>query len=38
MQLRIALGGDHGGFVLKNELMARLREDYEILDLGFCLQ
>ncbi len=34
MKLRIALGGDHGGFVLKNELMARLREDYEISDLG----
>ncbi len=34
MKLRIALGGDHGGFVLKSELMTRLQEDYEILDLG----
>ena len=34
MKLRIALGSDHGGFVLKNGLIARLREDYEILDLG----
>ncbi len=34
MKLRIALGADHGGFVLKNELMTRLREDYEISDLG----
>ncbi len=34
MKLRIALGSDHGGFVLKNELIARLGEDYEILDLG----
>lgn len=34
MKLRVALGGDHGGFVLKNELILRLREDYEILDLG----
>ncbi len=34
MKLRITLGGDHGGFVLKNELMARLRQDYEILDLS----
>ncbi len=34
MKISVALGSDHGGFVLKNELMARLREDYEILDLG----
>ncbi len=34
MKLKIALGGDHGGFVLKNELVARLSQDYEILDLG----
>ena len=34
MKLRIALGSDHGGFVLKNELMTRLHKDYEILDLG----
>ena len=34
MKLRIALGSDHGGFVMKKELMTRLCEDYEILDLG----
>ncbi len=34
MKLRVALGADHGGFILKNELLARLRQDYEILDLG----
>ncbi len=34
MNLRVALAGDHGGFVLKNELIARLRQDYEISDLG----
>ena len=32
--LRVALGADHGGFLLKQELVARLRENYEILDLG----
>ncbi len=34
MKLRIVLGSDHGGFVMKKELMTRLCEDYEILDLG----
>jgi len=34
MKLRVALGADHGGFPLKNELSTRLREAYEILDLG----
>ena len=34
MRLRVALGADHGGFTLKNELSARLRDTYEILDLG----
>ncbi len=34
MRLRVALGADHGGFALKNELSARLRGTYEILDLG----
>jgi len=34
MSLRVALGADHGGFALKNELSARLRGTYEILDLG----
>ena len=34
MKLRVALGADHGGFALKNELAARLRRTYEIDDLG----
>ena len=34
MKLRVALGADHGGLLLKNELSTRLREAYEILDLG----
>ena len=33
-KLRVALGADHGGFLLKQELVVRLRDDYEILDLG----
>ena len=34
MRLRVALGADHGGFALKNELTNQLRESYEVLDLG----
>ena len=34
MKLRVALGADHGGFSLKNELVARLPETCEVLDLG----
>ena len=34
MKLRVALGADHGGFILKNELVTCLRDAYEILDLG----
>ena len=34
MKLRVALGADHGGFNLKNELVSRLSEAYEVLDLG----
>jgi ribose 5-phosphate isomerase B len=34
MKLRVALGADHGGFSLKNELVARLYETFEVLDLG----
>ncbi len=34
MRLRVALGADHGGFALKNELLTRLRKRCEILDLG----
>jgi len=33
-KLRVALGADHGGFVLKNELLARLQGQYDISDLG----
>ena len=32
--LRIALGADHGGFSLKNELFAWLRQRNDVLDLG----
>jgi ribose 5-phosphate isomerase B len=31
---RVAVGADHGGFSLKQEMVARLRDDYEILDVG----
>jgi len=34
MKLKIALGADHGGLNLKNELVTRLEETCEILDLG----
>jgi len=34
MRLRIALGADHGGLALKSELVTRLKETCEILDLG----
>ena len=34
MMSRIALGADHGGFSLKSELIERLRQDNEVLDLG----
>lgn len=30
----IAVGCDHGGFYLKNELLPRLKKQYEVLDLG----
>ena len=33
-RLRVALGADHGGYSLKNELLARLRGQYDILDVG----
>ena len=33
-KLGVALGADHGGYSLKNELLARLRGQYDILDLG----
>ena len=34
MKLKVALGADHGGFTLKNELVTRLHETCEISDLG----
>jgi ribose 5-phosphate isomerase B len=34
MKLRVALGADHGGFYLKEELVARLHDTCEVLDLG----
>ena len=34
MRLRVALGADHGGFGLKNELVKELSQSYEVLDLG----
>lgn len=36
MKLRVALGADHGGFALKNDMGARLRQSFEIIDLGAC--
>ena len=34
MKRVIALGADHGGFSLKVDLMERLREKYDVLDMG----
>ncbi|MDO8567270.1 MAG: ribose 5-phosphate isomerase B [Dehalococcoidales bacterium] len=34
MSLRVAIGADHGGFALKSDLIARLKADYDIVDLG----
>jgi len=34
MKLRVVLGADHGGFILKNELVTRLKQVCEILDVG----
>jgi ribose 5-phosphate isomerase B len=34
MKMRVAVGADHGGFALKNELIGRVRETHEITDLG----
>lgn len=33
-KLCVALGADHGGYSLKNELLARLPGQYDILDVG----
>ncbi len=32
--MHVVAGADHGGYSLKNELLARLRDQYDILDLG----
>ena len=34
MKMTVAMSADHGGLALKGELAARLREEYEVLDLG----
>lgn len=34
MKLRVAIGADHGGFALKNELISRLGNRYDVIDLG----
>ena len=34
MRLRIAVGADHGGFTLKEELVARLKDAFEVRDVG----
>jgi len=34
MKLHVALGADHSGFTLNNELATRLRGTYEMLDMG----
>jgi len=34
MKLRVALGADHGGFALKNELVTRLINTYQTIDIG----
>jgi ribose 5-phosphate isomerase B len=34
MKLRVAIGADHGGFELKQQLVVRLKEIYDIVDMG----
>ncbi|MBI4295581.1 MAG: RpiB/LacA/LacB family sugar-phosphate isomerase [Chloroflexi bacterium] len=34
MKPKVALAADHGGFALKNELLARLKGAYDLIDLG----
>jgi len=34
MKLSVALGADHGGFTLKNDIFKRIQNAYEVLDLG----
>ena len=34
MKVRVALGADHGGFALKNDISTQLHDTHEILDMG----
>tara|TARA_B100002003_G_C14012619_1_gene488564 strand:+ start:321 stop:809 length:489 start_codon:yes stop_codon:yes gene_type:complete len=34
VKLKVAVGADHGGFALKNELITRLEDGFEFLDSG----
>ncbi len=34
MKLWVAIGADHGGFALKNDLVTRLSNRFDVLDLG----
>lgn len=34
MKLRVAIGADHGGFDLKQQLVIRLKDAYDVVDLG----
>ncbi len=34
MKLRVAIGADHGGFALKEELAAQLKDTFEVRDVG----
>ncbi len=34
MRLRVAIGADHGGYALKEELVARLKDGFEVRDVG----
>ena len=34
MKIKVAIAADHGGYCLKNELIGRLQERYQFIDLG----
>ena len=34
MKLRVAIGADHGGFDLKQQLVIRLKDAYDVVDIG----
>jgi ribose 5-phosphate isomerase B len=36
MKLKVALGADHGGFHMKNEMVKRLDDAFEVIDMGAC--